>query len=247
LIIFLNLETIAPYLYFHRQVTINLIFFFWIIALVVIPIIWPYKRGDIFTENFKHGLDPRIWQYEGDWKVELSEDGKSVLTVTDSNLGGLALPCLSWTDYEIRFDMRILNKNAGWIIRASGLYDYVLQKIDQDEIVSFYRIIGALPEIGRMKHGQTIELDTWYSLIIFARGEWLSVYLMKEGKENLIFQDRALGDKPPLTIGIKEDIGKGFLSSSQQLVAPAFRTGSFGFRAYGDEKAQFRNITAYRL
>lgn len=102
-------------------------------------------------------MDPRTWEYSGNWKVELDENGSSVLTVTDSNLGGLALPCLSWADYEVRFDMRIIESQAGWIIRASRLNDYVLQKLDLEKITTLYRVSGLLPTLGKLDHNLSIE------------------------------------------------------------------------------------------
>lgn len=247
LLFLLNIQVTLPYLMLNFQKSIITVLFFWILAIVLLPFIWPFKKGDYFAEDFKRGLDPRIWQFEGDWKVELDEDGNSVLTVTNSNIGGIALPYLHWTDYEFSFDMRILNHDGGWIIRASGLYDYVHQKIDRTELVTFYRIAGHFPEVGRIVHGKAIDFDTWYPVRLLARGEWLSVYLTIEGKEALIFQDRALGDKPPVTVLYQPTKKKQGPPATQAVISPSFRSGSFGFRVHGEERAQYRRIRVYRL
>ena len=157
------------------------------------------------------------------------------------------MPCVHWTDYELQFEMRILNRDAGWIVRASGLYDYVVQKIDAKQLVTFYRIAGVFPEVGRFDHGKLIGENTWNPIRLLARGEWLSVYITIGGKESLIFQDRALGDKPPITVLFKPEKGKKAASSPQAIMTPSFRAGSFGFRVHGDEKAQYRKLIAYRL
>jgi len=243
----LNIQRIAPYVVLNLPRVEITVLFFWVLALVLIPFIWPFKDEDSFSEDFKRGLDPRTWQYEGEWKVELAEDGKSVLTVTNSNIGGFALPYIHWTDYELQFDMRILNRDAGWIVRASGLYDYVVQKIDARQLVTFYRIAGVFPEVGRFDHGKTISENIWYPIRLLARGEWLSVYITIEGRESFIFQDHALGDKPPVTVLFKPEKDKGAASSLQAIMTPSFRAGSFGFRVHGDEKAQYRKVRAYRL
>jgi hypothetical protein len=249
MIIFLsiNLNHIIPYLWINFQTALNTTLVSWIITIVIFPFVWPFKRGDYFSDDFRNGLDPRIWQYDGNWKVELGEDGKALLTVTDSNIGGLALPCLPWTDYEVNFEMRILNLDGGWIIRASGLYDYVHQKLNKEKIVTLYRISGVFPKVGEMKHGEPIKLNMWYPIRLLARGEWLSVYVKVNGKESLVFQDRALGDKSPIQVGFIQKIEEGSSVSSQQLIAPSFRSGSFGFRIHGEECAQYRKIRAYRL
>lgn len=72
------------------------------------------------------------------------------------------------------------------------------------------------------------------------------MYITIEGKEALIFQDRALGDKPPVTVLFKPEKGKAATASLQAVMTPSFRAGSFGFRVHGDEKAQYRKIKAYR-
>ena len=46
---------------------------------------------------FESGLDPRLWEYEDGYKVELDEDGGAVHTATGADRGGLTLPCLSWS------------------------------------------------------------------------------------------------------------------------------------------------------
>lgn len=164
-----NIQTIAPYVVLHLPRVEITILFAWLLTLVIFPFIWPFKGGDSFSEDFKRGLDPKTWQYEGDWKVELAEDGKAVLTVTDSNIGGYALPCVHWTDYEVQFEMRILNRDAGWIVRASGLYDYVVQKLDTKQLATFYRIAGVFPEVGRIDRGRVISENSWYPIRLLAR------------------------------------------------------------------------------
>ena len=242
-----RIESIAPYLVFHFQGVLNVVLFTWLLAIITLPFWWPQKPGDFFKEDFRKGLDPRIWEYLGDWKVELDERGASILTVTDSNYGGLALPCLSWVDYEVTFDVRILNGSAGWIIRASSLNDYVLQKLNAAEISTLYRVTGYLPKVGSMKHGLTIDPSNWFRVRILARGAWLSTYIKVDGKEHLVFQDQALGVKPPAEVETRVEESDQKVILARQQVTPSYRLGSFGFRVHGEEMAQFRQVRAYRL
>jgi len=242
-----NIELIVPYLVFNSQSTFNLILVSWLIAIVILPFRWPQKPGDFFSENFKSGLDPRIWEYDGEWKIELDENGSPVLNVRNSNRGGLALPCLAWTDYELRFETRIMKECSGWIVRASSLNDYVHQKLGHDRIVTLYRVSGMLPKVGEIKHDLPIELKRWYQIRILARGDWLSVHIKIDGKDHLIFQDQALGVKPPIEVQFSSKEIEIPTVQSKQIVTPSYRKGSFGFRLYDVEQAQYRKLKAYRL
>jgi len=242
-----NIELIVPYLVFNSQSAFNLILVSWLLAIVLLPFWWPQKPGDFFSENFKSGLDPRIWEYDGEWKIELDENGSPVLNVRNSNRGGLALPCLAWTDYELRFETRIMKEWSGWIVRASSLNDYVHQKLGPDRIVTLYRVSGMLPKVGEIKHDLSIELKRWYKIRILARGDWLSVHIKIDGKDHLIFQDQALGVKPPIEVQFSSKVIEIPIVQSKQIVTPSYRKGSFGFRLYDVEQAQYRKLKAYRL
>jgi len=242
-----NIQAIIPFLALNFQLVFDTVLVVWIGVLVALPFLWPQKPGDMFTEDFKRGLNPRVWEYEGGWKVELDEDGHSVLTVTDSNLGGLALPCLSWADFELQFDTRIIAGNTGWIIRASSLNDYVHQKLDTVRLATLYRVEGLLPTVGSIEHSLPIHEKQWFSVRLLARGNWLSTYMKLKGKEHLIFQDQALGVKPPAQVEVRSEEKYPHPFAATTIVTPSFRTGSFGFRLHVKDKAQYRNLRAYRL
>lgn len=242
-----NSEAVIPYIALNSQKVANYILFAWVLAIVITPFIWPQKRGDYFGENFKKGLDPRRWEYEDGYNVELDEDGGTVLTVADSDRGGLALRCLSWADYEVRFDTRIVEKTSGWIFRASTLNDYVHLKLGLEKVSVLYRITGIWVPLIDVTHGQDLELGKWYPIKAVAVGKWLSVFIKMRGRYRLAFQNDVLGVKEPVAVTLGSKDIKIPSALSQQVLTPTFRTGSFGFRLPKEDKAQFRNIKAYRL
>lgn len=177
----------------------------------------------------------------------MDENSGAILSVRDSDRGGLALPCLSWTDYELVFEARMLTEWIGWIVRASSLNEYVHQKLGPDNISTLYRMSGIIRKVGEMPHDLPIESNQWYRIRILARGEWLSVYVKIDGKEHLIFQDRALGEKPPVALELRSEQIEIPTQYSHQILAPSYRTGSFGFRLHDVEHAHYRRIGAYHL
>lgn len=253
LILFIiNIQAITIYIAFHFQSTINLIFIFWIITLVVLPFLWPGKPGDIFLENFKSGLNPRIWDWDGIWRTELDENGKPVLSVTNSGIGGIVIPCISWVDYELNFDTRIMNTCTGWIVRASSSSNYVMFQINENMIRPHILSHGIWIEIQEIPHSLTIISRTWYSIRTIVRGSWATIYIKIDGKDHQIFQDRIFATRPPKMIEIPRPSPAPETSHSpvvkdHQIVETSLRTGTFGFRLAGTEFAQFRNIKAYRI
>lgn len=242
-----NFQSIIIFLYWHLNVTINLILFFWIITLAILPFIWPIKPGDIFFENFKFGLNPKLWNWEGNWRTEIDENGKPVLSVTQSNAGGIVTPCLHWTDYELIFETRIINECTGWIVRASDLNNYVMFQLNFEKIRPHIRASGAWPIIDERNHELELKQNVWYSIKTIVRGSWVSISITIDGKPHQLFQEMFFSTKPPIPLEIRVNIGDTAENRNFQLIDINRRTGSFGFRLDGNEMAQFRNIRAYAL
>ena len=243
----MNLIPTLRYIISNPQVTLNWILFWWIITIVVVSSVWPQKPGDVFREDFKKGINPRVWEYEGNWKTELDEKGKPVLTVTHSELGGLVIPCLSWTDYEVEFATRILNQCTGWLIRASSLNDCVMIQITATHVRPHVRAGGVWLLIGEYEHNLPIKTSEWYGIRTLARGAWVTVYVTIDGKEHMVLQSRILGTRPPVRAEIELVGSEPAGDKASQLLSVSVRTGSFGFRLYGSEEAQFRSLRAYGL
>ena len=242
-----NFQSTLRYLYISQQYVFNVIVICWIFTIVLMPFLWPRKPGDYFHDDFKRGLNPRVWEYDGNWKVELDENSGPILSVSNSDRGGLVLNCLSWTDYEVQFEARIMTEWIGWIIRASSLNDYVHQKLGATNIHTLYKMTGVIQKVGELEHGLLLERKKWYPIRLLARGEWLSVYIKLDDKEHLIFQDQALGEKPPVTIEYTSKVLELPVPTHRQILTPSYRSGSFGFRLHDVEHAHYRRLRAYRL
>ena len=245
-----NLDAVVVAVVLNSQVTINWILFLYIVALCIIPSVWPQKPGDFFADDFRKGLDPQIWEAPGQgWKVELDENGKPVLTVTNSERGGLATPCLSWTDYEVRFDTRILNKCTAWIVRASSLNNYAMIQLEDKSINPHRRAAGMWIEkwIEKKPHDFTFKKGQWYSVQTILRGAWIQVWVTVDNDQHLLYQGEILGTQRPQEVHLTTYDEKAQTHEGITILDASYRIGSFGFRLSGDEKAQFRNVRAYKL
>jgi hypothetical protein len=212
-----------------------------------LPFIWPEKPGDVFSEDFKSGINPRVWEWEGNWKTELDEGGKPILTVTDSELGGLVISCRAWADYELQFDTRIIKECTGWIVRSVDLNDCVMFQLRPELFRPHIRANGIWIRADNLKHGLSIKPSIWYSVRTLVRGSWATVYITVDGREHLVFQDRIFGTQPAVTVELHPMGNQTPDAKPTQVVNISVRVGAFGFRLSGNEMAQFRNIRAYKL
>ena len=103
--ILLDPATAIRFVVQYQQLAFNCVMVSWLITAIAVPFLWPQKPGDYFHDNFSAGVNPRVWNYVGQWQSRLDENGKPVLVVTESEMGGIAIPCLSWVDYELEFEL----------------------------------------------------------------------------------------------------------------------------------------------
>jgi hypothetical protein len=187
------------------------------------------KGAEIFRDDFSSTLDN--WQKDGDWSI-VSHNGERVLRVTDSGVGGIATPCLTWVNYVFEFDTRIEKKYSGWIIRAQNLGNYVMLQCRLDQILPCFRAGGQHDLTWTHRNAiplrQSLALNTWYHVRIKVRGTQVSITM--EGGN--IKGKMRITHLPPL-----EHPG-GIVSYSE---------GSMGFREAQDECALFRNVQVKRL
>jgi len=242
-----NFQEVFRFVSANQQATYNWVVACWLLAIVALPFIWPEKPGDTFSDAFKSGINPRVWEWEGNWKTELDEGGKPILTVTDSELGGLAIPCRAWTDYELQFDTRIIKECTGWIVRSSNLNDCAMFQLKPELFRPHIRANGIWIRADNLKHGLQIKTGIWYSVRTLVRGSWATVYITVDGKEHLVFQNRFFGTQPAVSVELRPMANQTPDAKTTQVVNISVRVGSFGFRLSGNEMAQFRNIRAYKL
>jgi hypothetical protein len=182
--------------------------------------------AEIFREDF-HNLDN--WMFQQGWSIE-----GGVLRVTNSGHGGIAKPCLTWSNYVFEFDTKIESKYSGWIVRAQSLADLVMLQCRLDEIRPCFRASNQYDTLGWTDKNivplpQSLELNTWYHVQVKIEGAQVDVTI--EG-ENIAGGRMEIKDIPPL------EHPEGAVNYS---------VGSIGFRESGDECAYFRNVVVKRL
>ena len=176
-------ETIAPHIAIWSSVLsvwLTFPFLIWLCGLT-----WYILRKNKesqereFKEDFRHGLDH--WEYQGNWRTE-REDGQRILVVTNSTIGGIARPCRLWSDYEFRFETKIVHSNSTWIVRASDTLNYLMLQCGRTEINPLYWVNGLWFSLDSEKLEVTLPKTEWFPVMIKVSGERVVVNVTLNGK-----------------------------------------------------------------
>jgi alpha-L-rhamnosidase len=174
----------------------------------------------------------RIW-YDGAYTTQLDElpagSVPAPWTITDGALdavgggSGVLRQGLNWTDYTMSFDTRVVDNNAGWLVRASSSSSGYLFIIDADNgpgSRDTLQEVAIGPDqfavIGGVQLPRTFTADRWHRVKAVASGTRITTSI--DGRRVATF------DTDSLTSG-----------------SPVYRSGTVGFAALGSS-AMFRNL-----
>lgn len=183
-----------------------------------------------FVEDFSQPELPN-WKFSGEWHTETDENGH-FLVVTQSEMGGIAKPCLEWKDYIFKFDTKIVHHSTSWIIRAARRGHYVLLQCQKTRLRPHFFQADRLALVAEWTDPNTVKLpcalplNEWFTVCIRVAEKTVVVILTVNGEEYEVLNSPLLA--PP--------------------IAPeTYSVGSVGFRASEYECANFRNAYVKRL
>ena len=171
----------------------------------------------VFIDDFKNPIDHN-WDYVGPWRITSDHE----LLVTGSDEGGLTKKGALWENYVLTFDVKILKKCIGVIIRAKDLQNYYMFQITTDKIrphrkVSVPILIPSEKDpdklkVDKIKVGWDImdkislvhrkELNTWFKVQVSVNGQSLTICI---DNEKVFYRERFLENSYG-KIGFRNDI-----------------------------------------
>ncbi len=232
-------------LFFAIGPILSWVLLIWLICLTILFYRLEHAKSEReFRDNFKLGLVN--WEYKGEWR-NIKEGSDSILTVTQSDEGGIAKPCRLWNDYIFEFDTKIVKDTSTWIIRASSLSEYVMLHCQPDYIARHYRTRNQwllLDYLPINPHLPTLE---WFHVQIRVSGSRVVVIATSHGTPQTLFDDMLLDSNPKL-VSQQEFVGTGWRWTDQKFpYIPNHQAGSVGFRESFWECAQFRNVRVVKI
>lgn len=203
-----------------------------------------------FVDDFRHGLSN--WEYGGDsWKTEY-EDEEPYLSVTESSDGGISKKGFSWSDYEFSFKAKMINKNAGWIVRAENRNKYLMIQLNMEKEPYRLRLHLRVPPLqipglegthdwlvmqeNEVNLDKQIKFFEWIDIRIVVFGSNIDVYINSQHAAHYFIPDPIRWGnvvRKKDETGIKEDT---------YVASVNYSAGKVGFRCSGHEHSHFRDV-----
>lgn len=204
----------------------------------------------VFYDNFTHGLGK--WEYGGEgWKSE-KEDGKWILSVSESPDGGITKKGFTWSDYEFSFENKVINKNVGWLVRAENRNKYLMIQLNMEDPkkVPSLRLHLRIPPSERpyqwvVIQENNINLDKslnvmdWVKVKIVVHGSNIDVYLNNTHSAHYFISDPLRWQEE---FNIQGENKETEPRKGAYITSINYSGGKVGFRCYGDEHAHIRNV-----
>jgi len=224
----------------------SLFFLLFFLVLIVMWFIW--KRLQIvageFRDDFSRGL--YNWEFGGEgWKIEREGDSP-VLSVSESQDGGITKKGFSWSDYEFSFETKVVKDASGWLIRAANRNNYVMIQLSLKDggkpmLRPHYRYFDqeapwiSLGEVGIETEIKRLE---WIKVKIVVRGSTVDVFLDGKHELHLFLPDPVRLEK----VRKVHDLYGDEVKQAEGFVALNYPTGRVGFRCEAQEHAHFKDV-----
>lgn len=236
--------------------------YFWVLSLILLA--WLLSRDKYlklvsgeFFDDFSQGLSS--WEYGGEgWKIEF-DDKIPVLSVSESQDGGISKKGFSWSDYEFSFETKVIKHNSGWIFRAENRSKYLMLQLHLEEIDRpLLRLHIKIPsgtdypwvviQEDPVNLSKNLSILEWIKVKIIVSGSNVDVFLNDEHAGHYFIAD-PLRIPSEETVIIKEKDKKSAvamertISIVRRFISMNYAIGRVGFRcAPPNEHAHFRKV-----
>jgi len=168
--------------------------------------------------------------------------------ITESESGYLFSKCLTWTDYRMFLDFKIVVRCVGVIVRAVNLSNYVMLQIEQEGVRPHIRINGGWavwePKNANLEFTSNLSLDKWYRIYVTCDKDVLSIVLM-DNQRSILFERKWIIPRGWTNFLLGEE--KDSPNPNQMPFPINLDYGTIGFRNYGNEQALLKNVFVQKI
>lgn len=259
-------KTFSGFLIYINSLHYGVPIYYWILLVAILLLLFLFSMrqylylrivSGVFFDDFKHGLDR--WEFGGEgWKIEF-EEKTPVLSVSESQDGGISKKGFSWSDYEFSFETKVIKHNSGWIFRAENRSKYLMLQLHLEEINRpllrlHIKIPGgtdyawAVIQENPVKLSKKLSILEWIKVKIIVYGSNVDVYLNDEHAGHYFIADpiRVPSEE---TVVLKEKDEKSKVTTERtvsiirRFISMNYAIGRVGFRcAPPNEHAHFRKV-----
>jgi len=190
------------------------------------------------------------WIGDGTFQYERLHDAYSI---SNSDSGFIFSKCLTWSDYFLEFDFKILKSSLGVILRGTNLSNLVMLQIVENGVRPHIRVNGFWKAWeaadAKLEFKSPLNLDAWYHarlecdksrihILIYDKDEVLvfdRVWRIPSGQMTFSYQ-------PPKEAGL---LTQSIISSIPFAINLEY--GTVGFRNNGEETALVRDVLIEKL
>jgi hypothetical protein len=231
------------------------------LATMVVLIYSKTRERDFYFISLKRNKDKEDWIGDGTFQYERTH---KAYTITNSDSGVIFSKSLTWNDYKLEFDFKILKTSLGVILRATNLSNLVMLQILDSGIRPHIRVNGFWqfwePEDSRLEFQNKLNLDNWYSCLMECDKGSIRIRIF-EWKERTDPEDiyKKFYERNPVFDRVwKIPTGHIEYSTEQEsLMGKIIKNsvpfpinleyGTFGFRNHGLENALVKNVLIEKI
>jgi len=218
-----------------------------ILITLVTTIVIIYSRAkekDFYFLPLNNPSGKEDWIGHGTFQYDIVSNAYEI---TNSMSGFLFSKCITWSDYKLTFDFKILRSSFCIILRATNLSNYVMLQIFEYGIKTHIRINGMWqmwsPDEQRLTFNPNLSLDNWYKCFITCNKNSITIKINQS--ENIVF-DRVW------------EIPSGFITyewptqreNDPHVFVPfpiTLEYGTIGIRNNADEKGLVKNVLIEKI
>jgi hypothetical protein len=178
---------------------------------------------------------------------------RKLLSVSQSGDGGITKRGFAWSDYEFNSEVKVINKNVGFIVRAENRNRYIMIQLNlEDPEKPMLRLHARVLPKGKydwfvLKEDviEGVSAYEWLKVKIIVYGSNIDVYINNEHKAHYFIAD-------PLRLPYEEQVviieqeQEGEREVETKIRKPfgveSYLIGSVGFRCSGEEHAHIRKV-----
>lgn len=215
-----------------------------IVSLLVIVYSKDHEK-DFYFLPFKKNGEKEEWMGDGKFGYERIYDA---FAITESDSGFIFSKSLTWSDYFINFEFKILHSSLGVILRATNLSNLIMMQIFQDKIKPHIRINGFWKwweeKDVNLSFEKKLNLDNWYKCSFHCDKRSIKMNIYTLDGEILLDREWRI---PSGNISFLYPNHKDIELAPSIPFAINLEHGTFGFRNNEEEKALVRNVLIEKI
>lgn len=204
------------------------------------------KDKSFYFISFKKEKDKYDWMgREGIFEYVR---GEKCFVIADSGSGYIYSKSLTWSNYRVSFEFKIIINYIGAIVRASNLSNYVMLQIRKEGIRPHIKVNEgwSSPESWKIEFENNLSLDKWYKCVLTCDADSIDIVIFdKDDKKEKICNRRWSIPLGTMDFYFKKD------ETDKNPIKISFpinlEYGSVGFRSAVGEKALIQNFLIEKI